>query len=90
MAYTTVRVIHDRLGEKWNNLRPHMADFDYMDKLARRINKDTGKRLIIPYIGVIPFTWSPFNIKRKIKSLIGIKAKKKRESFFVKVESKAE
>ncbi len=90
VAYTTVRVIHDRLGERWNNLRPHMADFDYMDKLARRINKRAGKRLIIPYIGVIPFAWSPFNIKRKVKSLMGIKAKKKRESFFVKVESKAE
>lgn len=89
MAYTTVRVIHDRLGEKWNNLRPHMADFTYMDKLASRINRKTCKRLIIPYVGVIPFSWSPFNIKRKLKSLLGIKTKKKRESFFVKIESLA-
>ncbi|MBN8650213.1 MAG: hypothetical protein J0L67_02235 [Cytophagales bacterium] len=89
MAYTTVRVIHDRLGEKWNNLRPHMADFVYMDKLARRINRKTYKRLIIPYLGVIPFTWNPFNLKRKIKSWLGIKARKKRESYFVKIEQKA-
>lgn len=64
-----------------------MADFVYMDKLARRINRITYKRLIIPYLGVIAFTWSPFNIKRKIKSLLGIKTRKKRESFFVKVNS---
>lgn len=89
MAYSTVRVIHDRLGEKWNNLRPHMADFEFMDKLAKRINKKASKRLIVPYLGVIPHSWSPFNIKRKLKSLVGIKAKKKRESFFNKVESKA-
>ncbi|MBN8575719.1 MAG: hypothetical protein J0L66_02210 [Cytophagales bacterium] len=87
MAYTTVRVIHDRLGEKWNDLRPHMADFKFMEKLAKRINKKNYKRLIIPYVGVIPFSWSPFNIKKKLKSLLGIKAKKKRESFFVKVTS---
>lgn len=89
MAHTTVRVIHDRLGEKWDNLRPHMADFVYMDKLARRINRKTYKRLIIPYLGFISFTWSPFYIKKKIKSMLGIKAKKKRETFFVQVNQKA-
>ncbi|MBL7849458.1 MAG: hypothetical protein JNN04_01060 [Cyclobacteriaceae bacterium] len=89
-AYTTVRIIHDRLGEKWNNLRPHMADFVYMDKLAKRINRQTCKRLIIPYVGIIPFSWSPFNVKRKIKASLGIKARKKRDSFFVRIEQKAE
>ncbi|MCX7745006.1 MAG: hypothetical protein N2167_10630 [Flavobacteriales bacterium] len=85
IAYNIIRVIHDRLGEKWNNLRPHMADYDSMDKIAKRLNKRSCKRLIIPYIGVIPFMWSPYNMKRKFKSWLGIKAKKKRESFFVKV-----
>lgn len=45
-------------------------------------NRKTYKRLIIPYVGVIHFTWIPFNIKRKIKSFLGIKAMKKLESFF--------
>jgi hypothetical protein len=84
IAHGKVRVIHDRLGEKFNDLRPHMADFDYMDRLAKRINRIEVKRLIIPYIGVIPYNFSPYYIKRKIKRMLGIRAKRKRESFVVK------
>ncbi len=84
IAQGKVKVIHDRLGEKWNNLRSHMASFQYMDNLALRINKTELKRLIIPYVGVIPYYFSPFYLKQKIKRILGIKAKKKRESFIVK------
>ena len=84
IAYGKVRVIHDRLGEKFNDLRPHMADFEFMDRLARRINKTEIKRLVVPYLGVIPYNFSPYYIKQKIKRMMGIKTKKKRESFIVK------
>ncbi len=84
IAHGKVKIIHDRLGEKWNNLRSHMASFEYMDKLALRINKTELKRLIIPYVGVIPYYFSPFYLKQKIKRILGIKARKKRESFIVK------
>lgn len=81
IVYGKVKVIHDRLGEKFNNLRSHMADFDYMDRFSKRINRFEGKRLLVPYLGVIPSYYSPFYIKRKIKSLLGVTSKKKRESF---------
>jgi alpha-N-acetylglucosamine transferase len=84
IVFGKVRVIHERLGEKFNNLRSHMADFDYMNRFAMRINKTEVKRLIIPYIGVIPYNFSPFYIKRKLKRMLGIKIKKKRESFIMK------
>lgn len=84
MVYGKVRVIHDRLGEKWNNIRTHMADFQTMDKFCKRINRIEHKRLIVPYIGVIPFYFSPFYLKQKVKRIFGIKAKKKRESHIVK------
>jgi hypothetical protein len=84
IAYGKVRVIHDRLGEKFNDLRPHMADFEFMDRLAKRINKTEIKRLVVPYLGVIPYNFSPYYIKQKIKRMLGIKTKKKRESFVVK------
>lgn len=84
IVYGKVRVIHDRLGEKWNNLRSHMADFDYMDKFAKRINRIDYKRLIVPYIGAIPYNFSPFYIKQKLKRVFGVRIKKKRESFIVR------
>lgn len=84
IAHGKVRVIHDRLGEKFNDLRPHMADFEFMDRLAKRINKTELKRLVVPYIGIIPYNFSPYYIKRKLKRMLGIKIKKKRESFVVK------
>lgn len=86
MAVATgkVRVIHERLGERWDDLRTHMADFDFMDKFARRINRIEIKRLIIPYVGVIPYYFSPFYIKQKLKRMFGIKMKRKRESYIEK------
>lgn len=83
MIHGQVRVIHDRLGERINNLRAHMADFKYMDKLARRINKTSSKRLFIPYLGIIPYMFSPFYLKQRLKRLFGVKTLKKRESFVV-------
>lgn len=85
IAYGTIRVIHDRLGAKWNNLRSHMADYDFMDRYSKRLNKRVCKRLIIPYLGVVPFSWSPYYIIRKLKAWLGVKAKKKRESFITNV-----
>jgi hypothetical protein len=75
-----VRVIHERLGERWNNLRSHYASFSRMDKFAKRINKKECKRLLIPYVGIIPYYFSPFYIKQKIKKMFGVKVKRKRES----------
>jgi alpha-N-acetylglucosamine transferase len=80
IAYTKVRVIHDRIGERWNNLRTHMATFEEMDKFSKRINKYSFKRLIIPYVGVIPYYFSPFYMKRKIKKILGVSMKKKRST----------
>ena len=84
IVYGKVRIIHDRLGEKFDDLRSHMADFDFMDRFSKRVNRMEGKRLIIPYIGVIPYNYSPFYIKKKIKTLLGVKSKKKRESFIAR------
>lgn len=79
--YNEVKVIHERLGEKWNTLTGSMLGYDQMDKWAKRLNKSKVKRLVIPYFGIIPYVWSPFVIKNKIKKMFGIKRTKKAETF---------
>lgn len=81
VAYNEIKIIHERLGEKWNTLTTVMLPFEKMEKKAKQLNKYHYKRIIIPYIGVIPYSLSPFNIKYKIKKLLGIKKTKKAETF---------
>lgn len=80
-AYNEIKVIHERLGERWNTLTTVMLPFDKMERQARRMNRFTGKRIIIPYVGVIPYTWSPFRIKYQLKKFFGIKKSKKADTF---------
>ncbi len=81
-VYNEIRVIHERLGEKRNTLTTVMLPFEKMDRIAKRINKITCKRLIIPYIGVIPYSYSPYNIRKKIKRFFGVRYTKKSETFY--------
>ncbi len=79
--YNEVKVIHERLGEKWGTLTTMMLGFEKMDRLATKLNKYTIKRIVVPYFGVIPYTWSPYSIKKKIKRWFGVKHTKKAETF---------
>jgi alpha-N-acetylglucosamine transferase len=81
VAYNEIKIIHERLGERWNTLTTVMLPFHKMERKAKMINKYHYKRIIIPYFGVIPYTWSPYNIKKKIKMLFGIKRTRKAETF---------
>jgi len=69
-----VKVIHERLGIKWNSITPFFLPFDKGAKFARKINKKSFKRIYIPYIGIIPYNWSPINILLKLKKMIGVKS----------------
>lgn len=81
IAYGEIKVIHERLGGKWNSLTSIMLPFKQMDKIARKLNKRVCKRIIIPYLGVIPYYYSPYRIKYKLKQIFGIKKTKKAETF---------
>ena len=80
-AYNEIKIFHERLGERWNTLTTLMLPFEKMDKKARMMNKYHYKRIIIPYFGVIPYRYSPYIIKHKLKRLLGIKKTKKAETF---------
>jgi alpha-N-acetylglucosamine transferase len=80
-AHNEIKVTHERLGERWNSLTTVMLPFEKMDRQARKMNRYHCKRIIVPYIGVIPYTFSPYRIKYKIKQWLGIKKTKKTETF---------
>lgn len=80
-AYNEIKVMHERLGERWNTLTPLMLSFEKMEKKARMMNKYHCKRIIIPYLGVVPYKFSPYRIKYKLKQVLGIKKTKKAETF---------
>lgn len=80
-AHAEIKIIHERLGEKWNTLTRVMLPFNKMEKKAKRMNRYHCKRIIIPYLGVIPYTWSPYRIKYKLKVFFGIRKTKKAETF---------
>lgn len=69
-----VKVIHERLGIKWNSITPFFLPFDKGAKFAKKINKKSFKRIYIPYIGIVPYNWSPVNILLKLKKMIGVKS----------------
>lgn len=77
-AYLPIRVIHERLGERWGDLRARALDFEAMSSYAEKINRLTGKRLVLPYGRPIPYWWSPFYVKSRIKRMLGVKMKPKR------------
>jgi alpha-N-acetylglucosamine transferase len=81
MLYNEVKIIHEKIQERRDNLRLIMADFKTMENHAKSLNKYNFKRLVIPYFGPIPFYYSPYLIKRKIKKILGVKRKLKEESF---------
>ncbi len=80
-VYNEIKIIHERYGERWNTLTQIALPYEKMLKKAKQFNKYTCKRLIIPYFGVIPYSYSPYNIKKKIKKLFGVKKTKKSETF---------
>jgi alpha-N-acetylglucosamine transferase len=80
-AYNEIKIIHERLGERWKTLTTVMLPFEKMEKKARMINKYHCKRIVVPYLGVIPYTFSPYHLKYKLKQILGIKKTKKAETF---------
>jgi lipopolysaccharide biosynthesis glycosyltransferase len=68
-----VKIIHERLGTSWKTYTPHFLSYDDGKRFAEKINKRKVKRIYIPYLGVIPYNWSPANIIKRIKKKIGIK-----------------
>lgn len=77
VANMEIRVIHERLGEKWNTLTTVMLSFEEMERKAKKFNKYHCRRIIIPYIGVIPYYWNLYHLKRKFKKMLGIKKTEK-------------
>lgn len=53
VAYDEIRILHERIGERWNNLRTHAASYEQMIKFTNKLNKTNVKRLILPYFGSI-------------------------------------
>ena len=73
LLHQKVKVIHERIGYKKGVLTPHFADFETMDKFAKKINKVEHKRLYIPKIGLISYRWSPMNFIQYVKKKLGYK-----------------
>lgn len=76
------KVIHERLGRKWNTTTPHYPSFDNMKRFSAKINKYSYKRLYIPNIGIIPYNYNPVNILLKVKKMMGISRKSKSNYYF--------
>lgn len=73
MLHGEVKVIHERLGSNWMTWTPFFMTFDQMNMFAKKINRIRYKRIFVPYIGLIPFNYSPANFVLKFKKSIGIK-----------------
>jgi alpha-N-acetylglucosamine transferase len=68
-----VKVIHERLGESWKTITPFFESFEKMEKFAKKINLLHYKRLYVPYLGIIPYRYSPSNLIYKLKTILGVK-----------------
>jgi hypothetical protein len=68
-----VKIIHERLGYDVTSLTPYLQKPEIMEKLAKRLNRVTHKRLYLKYIGVISYRYTPFNILHKLKKSLGAK-----------------
>lgn len=71
ILYRKVKIIHERISYHKKSYSVKMADFETMDRFARKINRVETKRLYIPRIGTIHYRFSPENILRKIKKKLG-------------------
>lgn len=80
VAHGEVKIVHDRMGESLKNLGAHMQNYDKLKRYSKQINKSKQKRIIIPYLGCIPYYFSPYYVKQKIKKIFGIKRKRKAET----------
>lgn len=80
IAYTEIKIIHDRLQEKKGTITRVMASFDKMEQIAKKMNKTHVKRLIVPYFGAIPYNYSPYKILRKIKKMLAVKQTRKSDT----------
>lgn len=67
------KILHERFGQGITNTTPYVEDYDTMERRAKRINRNHVKRLYIHYLGIVPYNWSPWNIVRKLKLLLGAK-----------------
>jgi alpha-N-acetylglucosamine transferase len=81
VANMEIKIIHERLGERWNTLTTVMLPFEKMQKKAKQFNKVHTRRIIIPYLGVLPYKWNLYQLKKKIKKMLGVKRTKKAETF---------
>lgn len=77
MLYGEVKIVHERLGKSWKTTTPHILNFEEALKFSQKINKYNYKRLFVPYIGIIPYSWNLNNLFFKIKKRLGIKRKSK-------------
>jgi hypothetical protein len=68
-----VKVIHERIGYKKGVITPHFADFETMDRFAKKINVSDQKRFYIPKLGIISYRWSPLNLILHLKKKLGYK-----------------
>ncbi len=81
VANMEIKIIHERLGERWNTLTTVMLPFEKMQKKAKQFNKYHCRRIIVPYIGVIPYKWNLYQLKKKLKKMLGIKRTPKAQTF---------
>lgn len=77
MLYGEVKIVHERLGKSWKTTTPHMLSFDKSLKFSKKINAYTFKRLYVPFIGIIPYSWNVNQVVYKLKKRLGIKRKSK-------------
>lgn len=73
ILYDNIKIIHERLDNRWRTLTRYFLSYDRMQRFAERINKKKEKRLYLPYLGVIPNTWNLNNLFYKIKKTFGVK-----------------
>lgn len=80
-ANSEIRVLHGRFKHKLNDRRSTVVSYDYMYKLANRVNKIKSKRFFVSqYFPPISASWNVLNLLRVVQAAIGIKVKSKRKT----------
>lgn len=77
-----VKIIHERLGFDINSLTPHYQSLKKMDRLAKKLNRFTYKRMYLSHIGLISYRYTPSNLLFRLKKILG--AKRQSKSTFIK------
>jgi len=80
IAFNKVRILHERIGHKWNDRRTFVPSYEQVEAYVRKINKRNYKRIVIQGLGVIPYNWTPVAIISKIKRLFGVGTSSKMNS----------